>query len=108
MPDEFLVTCPYCLGPWLGAGLMTLRAARPGEARFLASVFAAPERRPLRAAALARGQLSHCAAAETTDRRFWRSRICRRPCSVREMFFARTLADVDESASPQATAGAAS
>ena len=68
------------------------------------------ERRPRSfiASALARGQLSHCAAAEATDRRFWRSRICRRPCSVREMFFARTLADVDESASPQATAGAAS
>lgn len=34
-----LVTCPYCLGPWVSTGLLTLYRVRPDFTRLIASVF---------------------------------------------------------------------
>jgi len=31
----YLLTCPYCLGPWLGTGLSALLAVRPTTTRFV-------------------------------------------------------------------------
>jgi len=36
-----LVTCPYCVGPWVAAVLFTGLVARPRATRLVASVFAA-------------------------------------------------------------------
>jgi hypothetical protein len=35
-----LVTCPYCLGPWVASGLLALYAVRPAAARFVGGAFA--------------------------------------------------------------------
>ena len=36
-----LVTCPYCIGVWVSAGLTGALALRPRETRFLTAVFGA-------------------------------------------------------------------
>ena len=36
-----LLTCPYCVGLWIGAGLHYSFAAAPRETRFLTSIFSA-------------------------------------------------------------------
>jgi Protein of unknown function (DUF1360) len=36
-----LLTCPYCIGLWVTAGLSSAMVMRPREARFVASIFAA-------------------------------------------------------------------
>ena len=37
----YLLTCPYCLGPWLGTGLSALLAVRPTPTRFVLRMLAA-------------------------------------------------------------------
>lgn len=36
-----LLTCPYCLGPWVALGFGTLMALRPREARFVVGMLSA-------------------------------------------------------------------
>jgi hypothetical protein len=36
-----LVTCPYCIGLWVSAGLTAAMAVRPSETRFVTTVFGA-------------------------------------------------------------------
>jgi hypothetical protein len=36
-----LVTCPYCIGVWVAAGLTGAMALRPREARLVTTVFGA-------------------------------------------------------------------
>lgn len=35
-----LISCPFCLGPWVAGALVCLHAIRPRETRFVASIFA--------------------------------------------------------------------
>jgi hypothetical protein len=37
----YLLTCPYCVGPWLGTGLSALLAVRPAPTRFVLRMLAA-------------------------------------------------------------------